>query len=219
MFFRLNVLKQKGYVPDIILDIGANVGDWTRNVLNIYSYAQYILFEANEYYSDLFNYKNIHFHNVVLNEKEVEVDFYNIKGTGDSFCKELSQYYKDCKAEKRISVSLNYIFRVSNYKIENKRIFIKIDCQGAEIPILKGANDILDNVDFILLEIPLFGQYNLNVLSFINHIKYMELIGFIPYDIVDNHYINDFNRQIDMLFINKKHSFNEEVQQKRNLDN
>ena len=36
----------------------------------------------------------------------------------------------------------------------------------------------------------------------------MDSIGFVPYDILDNHYINGFNMQIDMLFINKNDKFN-----------
>ena len=64
------------------------------------------------------------------------------------------------------------------------------------------------------MELPLFGQYNENVPSFIEHIQYMDSIGFIPYDIVDNHYINNFNMQIDMLFINKKHPYNQTIQDK-----
>ena len=220
MFNRLNVLKEKGYIPDIILDIGANVGEWTRSMLNIYKDSRYILFEANEYrdeFSKLVENPNITIHNVVLNERNEKIDFYSIKGTGDSFCKELTYHYKDCKAEKRNSVSLNHIFKNGHYNLENKKIFIKIDCQGAEIPILKGAVDILDKVDFILLEIPLFGKYNLNTVSFIDHIKYMELIGFIPYDIVDNHYINGFNIQVDMLFISKKHFLNNIVEKSLNV--
>ena len=58
---------------------------------------------------------------------------------------------------------------------------------------------------------PLFGQYNEGVANFLDHIKFMDSIGFVPYDIVNNHYINGFNMQIDMLFINKHHKFNKDV--------
>ena len=58
---------------------------------------------------------------------------------------------------------------------------------------------------------PLFGQYNEGVPNFIEHISYMDSIGFVPYDIIGNHYINGFNMQIDMLFINKMHVFNRTV--------
>jgi hypothetical protein len=91
-------------------------------------------------------------------------------------------------------------------------MLIKIDCQGAEISILKGATDIFNNVDFIILEMPLFGQYNENVPNFLEHIKFMDEIGFIPYEFLESHYVNNFNMQIDILFINKNQEFNKIVQ-------
>jgi hypothetical protein len=42
----------------------------------------------------------------------------------------------------------------------------------------------------------------------------MDSIGFVPYDILEHHYINNFNMQVDMLFINKTHSFNTIVNEK-----
>jgi hypothetical protein len=72
---------------------------------------------------------------------------------------------------------------------------------------LKGASEILPITDFIILEIPLFGQYNEGVPNFLEHIEFMNSIGFILYDIIENHYINDFNMQIDVRFINKNHNF------------
>ena len=66
----------------------------------------------------------------------------------------------------------------------------------------------MDKTDFIILEIPLFGQYNEGVPNFLEHIAFMNTIGFVIYDIVDNHYINNFNMQVDVAFINKNHKFN-----------
>ena len=51
---------------------------------------------------------------------------------------------------------------------------------------------------------PFFGIYNENVPNFKEHIDYLDSIGFIPYDVLESHYINDYNMQIDILFINKK---------------
>lgn len=58
----------------------------------------------------------------------------------------------------------------NNFFKESKNILIKIDCQGAEIPILKGSTKILNSVDFIIIEMPFFGQYNENVPNFLEHI-------------------------------------------------
>jgi hypothetical protein len=102
----------------------------------------------------------------------------------------------------------------NNILQDAQNILIKIDCQGAEIPILRGASSILDKTDFIILEIPLFGQYNDGVPTFLEHITFMDSIGFVAFDLIDNHYINDFNMQVDVIFINKHHPFNQTVNDK-----
>ena len=91
-------------------------------------------------------------------------------------------------------------------------ILVKIDCQGAEIPILQGASDFYDNIDFIILEIPFFGQYNENVPSFAEHIAFMDKIGFVVFEFLESHIVNNFTIQVDILFIRKKHPFHKKLQ-------
>lgn len=213
MFDKLASLKAKGYYPDTILDIGAYHGIWTLNMKKIYNNCKYYLFEAINYpeLKILDNKKDVTVFNVVLNDKKEEVKWYQMKNTGDSFFKEKTHYFKNCEIITKETIDLNTHVLQNNILQNSENILIKIDCQGAEIPILKGATNILNKTDFIILEIPLFGQYNEGVPTFLEHIKFMEEIGFVPYDIVDNHYINTFNMQIDMLFINKTHRFNKIV--------
>jgi len=213
MFNNINILKRKGYFPDTILDIGAHHGNWTDSMMRIYNNAKYYLFEGIDY-SELnkFTYNNdVKVYNVLLNDKIEEVDWYELKNTGDSIFKEKTHYFKNCIPIKRETIDLNNHILKHNILQESKNILIKIDCQGAEIPILKGASSILEKTDFIILEIPLFGQYNNGVPNFLEHIAFMDKIGFVTYDIIDNHYINDFNMQVDVLFINKNHKFNSTV--------
>jgi FkbM family methyltransferase len=209
MFNRISVLKTKGYYPDLILDIGAYKGYWTESMMCIYNDVQYMLFEAIKYdelnrFDSCHNIKNF---NVLLNDKHSEVDWYEMKNTGDSMFKELTYHFTNCVPKKITSIDLDSFLDNKNIT-EFSKIFIKIDCQGAEIPILKGASNILKKTDFIILEMPLFGKYNTGVPTFLEHIEYMDQIGFVPYDLLDNHYINDFNMQVDMMFINKKHPLN-----------
>ena len=210
MFNRIDILKQKGYYPDTILDIGAHHGNWTNAMKQIYKDSKFYLFEAIDY-SELrqFQYdKNVKVYNDLLNDKIEIVNWYQMKNTGDSIFREKTHHFNSCEIIKRESVDLNsHVLKHSLFQ-ESKNILIKIDCQGAEIPILKGASSILEKTDFIILEIPLFGQYNEGVPDFLQHIAFMNSIGFITYDIIDNHYINNFNMQIDVLFINKTHPFN-----------
>jgi FkbM family methyltransferase len=210
MFDKLITLKNKGYIPDTVLDIGAYHGNWTLAMKHIYNSSDYYLFEAIDY-PELNRFgtnSNITKFNVLLNDKTEEVNWYQMKNTGDSIFREKTYHFDNCDIIKRQSTTLDTFILQKNILNKSKNIFIKIDCQGAEIPILKGSSSILERTDFIILEMPLFGQYNENVPSFLEHIKYMDSIGFIPYDILENHIINNFNMQVDMLFINKKHEFN-----------
>lgn len=198
-----------GYSPDTILDIGAHHGNWTRSMKQIFA-CNYYLFEAIDY-PQLGTDK---VYNVVLSDKIGEVDWYQMKNTGDSVFREKTHHFKNCQIIKRQTIDLNTLISQENILSESKNIFIKIDCQGSEIPILKGSTSILSRTDFILLEIPLFGVYNEGVPNFLEHIKFMDSIGFVAYDILEHHYINNFNMQVDMIFINKTHSFNTTVNEK-----
>jgi len=212
MFDRISILKYKNYIPDTILDIGAYHGHWTDSMKKIYNNSKYYLFEAIDYNElNRFNDDNIKVFNILLSDKIEEVNWYQQKNTGDSMFREKTYHFKDCEIIKRNTIDLNSFIKNNNLLNNSKNILIKIDCQGAEIPILKGSRDILNKTDFIILEIPLFGQYNEGVSNFLEHIIFMNSIGFIVYDIIDNHYINDFNMQIDVLFINKNHNFNDIV--------
>jgi len=209
----MSVLKEKGYYPDTILDIGAHHGNWTNEMKQIFGDATYYLFEGidypelNRFQSD----ERVNVHNVILNDKIDKINWYQNKNTGDSIFREKTHHYKDCEIIKRDTIDLNTYIETNNLFKNSKHILIKIDCQGAEIPILKGSTAIFEKTDFILIEIPLFGQYNEGVPTFLEHILYMNSIGFVPYDILENHYINNFNMQVDILFVNKRHKFNDTV--------
>ena len=215
LFKKLNSLKSKGYNPDLIFDIGAHKGTWTAETIKIFPDSQYYLFEANNYdeLNKLSDNKNIKvFSNILLNSDNVEVPWFNNSSTGDSIFKEKTHFYTSVEPLIRKSVKLDNVLNNEKHLNNVNHIFMKIDCQGAEIPILKGAQEIILKVDFVLLEIPFFGKYNEGIPSFLEHIQYMDSIGFIPYDLIEEHVINSFSVQIDILFIKKTHELNTLVQ-------
>lgn len=156
----------------------------------IYNNSKYYLFEANDYNVKVYN-------NIILNNKIEDIDWYCIKGINDYMFKEKTKHYNNCQILKKETIDLNT-------QILKNNILIKIDCQCTEI-------SILEKTDFIILEIPLFGQYNEGVSTFLEHIQFMNSIEFVTYDIIENHYINNFNMQVDIIFINKNHEFNKIV--------
>jgi len=217
MFDQIKLIQRNGYNPTHIIDIGAYHGQWTVQTFPIFPDAKFIMIEANDH-PELNKYKtfsNISVINEILNDTQTDVIWNQSGNTGDSLHKEQSCWSHMFQEVSRTSITMNHCIQKYNIDLSSMtNIFMKIDCQGAEIAILKGATDLFVQTDFILMELPLFGKYNANVPSFLEHIQYMDSIGFQPYDIVDNHYINHFNMQVDMLFINKNHSFVLDVQYK-----
>ena len=75
---------------------------------------------------------------------------------------------------------------------------IKIDVDGAEVDVLEGAVGILQETEYVIVEATLFGQiYDV--------INFMKLQGFAAYDIVDLHYrpLDSALIQVDIAFVKK----------------
>lgn len=179
----------------------------------MYPSANYYLFEPINY-PELEHVKSslpntLVFH-ALLDNTEREVEWYEKRNTGDSMFRERTHHFKDCLPVIKRTSTLGSV--IDTYLPTMKNVLIKIDSQGAEIPILKGAGDILQKTDFVLLEIPFFGQYNENVPSFLEHIRFMDEIGFVPFDIPEPHYVKEFLIQVDMMFVSKSHPVVQRVQ-------
>jgi len=205
----LKKLKSFGFEPINILDIGANKGKWSLLVKKkVFPLANYTLIEAIDYdeLSSINNFSNMTSMIILLDEKVGKVIWNEMRNTGDSIYKENTSYFDDCKKIERDTTTLDIIF-------QDKKSFdlIKIDCQGAEIPILKGGKNTISNTSVIILEMPFMGEYNIGVPNFYEHIKYMDEIGYQVYDIIEMHRVKDILIQIDIIFLKKGHIFEKKV--------
>ena len=206
----LQKLKSFGFEPKNILDIGANKGKWSLEIKKkVFPKAEYTLIEAIDY-EELeklsVKYDNINYKNILLDEIERLVTWYEKRNTGDSIFKENTGYFDDCKEIKRSTTTLDLVFN-KNEVFE----LIKIDCQGAEIPILKGGNRLVQKSSVIILEVPFMGEYNIGAPNFYEHINYMENIGYRVFDIVELHRVDNILIQIDIIFIKQGHDFENKV--------
>ena len=205
----LKKLKLFGFEPINILDIGANKGKWSLLVKKkVFPLANYTLIEAIDYdeLSSINNFANMTSMIVLLDEKVGKVIWNEMRNTGDSIYKENTSYFDDCQKIERDTTTLDITF-------QDKKYFdlIKIDCQGAEIPILKGGKNTILNTSVIILEMPFMGEYNIGVPNFFEHIKYMDEIGYQVYDIIEMHRAEDILIQIDIIFLKKGHIFEKKV--------
>ena len=82
---------------------------------------------------------------------------------------------------------------------------IKVDVDGQELDVLAGATEILQQTEYVIVEVTLFGQMY-DVMSF------MKFQGFAAYDIVDLSYrpVDSALWQVDMAFVKESGQFRRE---------
>tara|TARA_A100001011_G_scaffold396524_1_gene494592 strand:- start:54 stop:683 length:630 start_codon:yes stop_codon:yes gene_type:complete len=117
------------------IDVGANVGEWTRPLAK--KFQQVICFEPNPFFRECFN-KNIDEPNVILYPYGLSSHTHNAQqGAKDTHLNFVLGDTKprDGDIECRSLDSFNFT------QID----YIKIDVDGFEIPVLKGAKDTLRN--------------------------------------------------------------------------
>jgi len=156
---------------DIVIDVGASTGGYSRKISKIIKDAEIYSFEAlPDSYKKLIernkDLKNFYAVNTILSETEGEVDFYEcVTHTGSSSLLEMSDILKsgytndfNNRLIKLKSTTLDNYFK--NKNILNKKIILKIDVQGAELIVLKGGVNLLKSVHLVYCEINFSETYN-----------------------------------------------------------
>ena len=186
---------------DVIYDIGAFKGEWSALLNNTsLKNKQFFLFEANKENEDYLKKTGFKYFFEILSDKEKEVKFFSLVSTGDSYYQEQTNIYSnEVQPKLKKTSSLDNVIKINQLPLPN---FIKIDTQGSELDILKGAKNSLDECSLILLECPVI-EYNKNSPYFKEYIDFMNTINFIPYDLVEVHKMDNVLIQIEVLFIKK----------------
>ena len=199
----INLLKIKGFRPKNIVDVGAGHGEWTLMALKIFSHSNYFLFDANKKNENsllkISNiYPDINFKICLLSDDEKTYDFYNM-GSGSSIYEEKTSHkrvieqIKSTTLEKELSLNI----------LRNKKNLLKIDVQGAELKILKGLGDSIEQFEVIIMEVSVI-EYNKNSPLFLDVINYMNSKFFRIYDIYDLKRLGNersFLLQFDTIFV------------------
>ena len=196
-------LKKIGFTPQSVLDVGAFRGEWTRLTQSVFPRASYTMIEANNH-SHLASV-NAQLIREVVSSSVGPVQWWSNGSTGDSILRERTHHYASVIPTTRTTTTLDILFPTQTFD------FIKIDCQGAELEILRGGTSLASRATLILLECPFACQYNEGCPSFCEYIQYMDSIGFTPFDISEIHHIQNITGQIDIMFI-RKGSYSDQIQ-------
>lgn len=183
MEWSLRNIKALGFSPRTIVDVGAYQGDWTQMVRIIFPQASILMVEAQASKEAVLKQVASEYPGEVdytislLGSEEMDdVPFYELE-TGSSVLPEQS----DIKREVT-HYSMQTLDRVVSRQLKGDCDFLKLDVQGFEIEVLKGATETLKGVEVVLMEVSLLG---VNKGSPLLHeaIQYMTQRGFLAYDI------------------------------------
>ena len=197
----LATIQQDGLRIDTVYDIGANVGSWSsvlkKGVLkNSYFY----LFEGDPVHESSLQATGLPYYIGILSNPGRELVEYYQGGTntGNSYYKENTVFYDNAVPVSMPARTLESIVDECAMPTPN---LIKIDTQGSELDILRGAETILPGVDLIYLECPI-GKYNLGAPNIQQYLEYMASQNFIPSDLLEIHTADRVLIQVDIMFIN-----------------
>lgn len=193
-------LKSAGYDPHFVVDIGAYHGDWTREFKKIYPAAEMLMLEAQEKKRAVLERVCADFGDTARCQiallgatSGAKVNF-NEMETGSSVYEELSSV--DRNVVEKTVVSLDELLKDGKQPVD----FLKLDVQGYELEVLRGATQAMKQAQFVLLEVSVL-PYNKGAPLIGDVIQFMSEHQFRIFDYCSQmRRSNGFLQQTDILF-------------------
>ena len=187
LFNFYNTLKKINFYPKHIVDIGANHGTWTRETLQYFPDAYYTLLEPQHWLKKSFQdiletNPKVQFHPVGAGEQEGSFQF-TIVDRDDSCSFRYTEEEAKAAGYEQIEISvvtLNNLLSSSELPIPD---IIKIDAEGLDIEVLKGASNYFGKTEIFMVEAGVVNKAFDN--SFLKLINFMDTNGYRLFEITD----------------------------------
>lgn len=186
---------------DVIYDVGANTGEWSRQLAKRLSYCPtFVLFEGNPDHLPSLKDTGFQHHIALLGDTNRLVDYYQNGGTGDSIFRENGANYEAVVPSQVRLRRLDDL--VSEHDIPAAGM-IKLDTQGSELLVLTGAAAAVHAADLIYLEMPVL-TYNQGAPSWSEYMTFLTVRKFIPIAVLEEHILAGSLVQLDLLFMSAR---------------
>lgn len=190
-----------------VLDVGANVGDYSRDLKTYFPSVNIFQIEGSESNRQFLTEKGMPFEIALVGDAERSVVFYERDhGPGNSIFKEFGWHNTSGIEKRKALTTIDAI--IDRRKGEEGLAFIehldfiKLDVQGAEVLALKGASNALHTAEVVAIEASIM-NYNSGGASFFELHKALDEAGYALYDIIDLFRIRGHAVQSDMVFVRK----------------
>jgi FkbM family methyltransferase len=176
-------LRQLGFAPKAIIDVGAFRGEWTRLIEEIYPAASILMIEPQAESAAILgdmaraSAGRVQYRRALLGAApRSDVVFYEMR-EGSSIFPEQSPF---ARTEVRHDMTtLDAVVREAAFPAA---ALLKLDAQGAELDILRGGAATLAAAEVVLMEVPLIGV-NRGAPLLDAVVPFMKEHGFVAHDI------------------------------------
>ena len=212
MFGLLLNVKQLGFEPETVIDVGAGLG--TFEIYESFPKSRYLLIEPiaeNEpYLKKICQY--LERADYIIAAASTEAGLVPLQVNLSNF---IHSYISEEGEASSETFELRTIPAVTLDEICKSRqlegpYLIKVDVDGRELDVLGGAIQILQNTDLVIVEVNLYVTARFDKMCAV--INFMKEQGFVAYDIVDFSYrLSDLALfQVDMVFVKESGQFTQE---------
>ena len=178
------IRDQYKYTPMVAYDIGACVLHWTNAAKTVWPDAEYVAFDALAAAEFLYQEARMKYNIGVLSDVDgKEIDFYQNEHdpAGNSYYRENSELspgadilYTEAHKRRFKTMTLDSVVIAKKLPLPD---LIKIDVQGAELDVLRGAEQTLKTAKHVILELQVV-EYNKGAPLHVEVIAYMDSIGY-----------------------------------------
>lgn len=197
----LKNLQRRGFAPNIVIDGGANVGKFSLMTSGLFPESQYHLIEPQESCHPVLE--------PIAKSRGWQVHPYAL-GSGEVGSLAISRtdrpstgaYIHESASDVTTMVNAATLDSLFGGKIySSNRVLLKLDLQGYELHALRGAAEILPQVEVIISEVSFFSQtYEPSILDLI---QFLGGFGFVLYDVasISGRSRDNRARQGDFVFL------------------
>jgi FkbM family methyltransferase len=180
------MIREKGFTPNLIVDVGANHGTWARLWKGYFPNSKFILIEPQNWlkssFQDLLDDRTVYLP-VGVGKFDGTLPFTVYEGRDDSSTFVMSKDQARSLGFKQIDLqimTLNSIISKQGGQIPE---IVKIDAEGMDLDVLEGASELWNKTEMFLIEANINGEYKQN--NILNILNFMDKAGYKMFDITD----------------------------------
>ena len=199
-------LRTTGFHPGIVVDVG--VADGTFEIYTVFPEAYYLLIEPLEEFMPAMRW--------IAGRYQADITLAAAGGEEGQVAIRFGQAHEDMHGATVIpslgsgpspglctrTIAMRRIDSLVDNLQRAGPILLKVDTQGSELEVVRGASGVLDRIEVIILEVSLF-NFGQAQPEMVEVVSFMSGLGYVPYDMFGgyNRPLDNALAQIDIAFV------------------